>query len=205
MYLVFLGPPGSGKGTHAEEAKQILGIPRISTGDMFRDHIRRQTQIGKEAQGYIDKGHLVPDELVLRMIRERLQEDDCAGGGIFDGFPRTVAQAVALDEIVPVERVINLTISDESIIERMRGRRVCKRCGHSHHVDRLKSTECPDCGGELMIRDDDRPETVRERLRVYHEQTQPLIDYYDKRGILRNVDTDDEVEIVSERIRGVLE
>jgi len=206
LNIIFLGPPGSGKGTHAAKAGEAVGLPRLSTGDMLRGHMKADTALGREAKAYVEAGRLVPDNVVIEMIRERLLDPDCAGGVIFDGFPRTVAQALALDGIVKIDKVLNLFIEDEKIVERMKGRRMCTACGHTAHTDWLDGREeCPKCGAALILRNDDAPETVLNRLRVYHEQTQPLIDIYTARGILRSVTTDGDVDVVAERVRKALE
>ena len=204
--IIFLGPPGSGKGTHAGKVSEAMGLPRLSTGDMLREHMKAGTELGREAKAFVEAGLLVPDGLVIEMIRERLLAPDCGRGVIFDGFPRTRAQAEALERIAPIDRVVNIQLEDAAIVERMKGRRVCPACGHTSHTSWLDGrTDCPQCGAALVMRDDDAPETVLSRLTVYHKQTQPLIDYYGERGLLRSVSGDGDVKDVSERVRAALE
>lgn len=203
--IIFLGPPGSGKGTHAERASKALGIPRLSTGDMLREHMKNGTALGHEAKAFIEAGQLVPDTLVIQMLKERLAEPDCARGAIFDGFPRTEPQAEALDAIAGIDLVVNMELADEVIVNRMKGRRVCPDCGHTSHTSWLGGkTDCEKCGAALIIRKDDEPETVMARLTVYHAQTKPLIDYYKSRGVLKTVSSEGEVEAVAERVREAL-
>ncbi len=204
--VIFLGPPGSGKGTHAEKASKAMGIPRLSTGDMLREHIKKDTPLGREAKAFIEAGQLVPDTLVIEMLKERLAQPDCAGGAIFDGFPRTERQAEELAEIAKIDRVLNLSIEDESIVRRMEGRRVCPGCGFTSHTSWLNGKDvCEQCGTGLVQRKDDAPETVLERLRVYHAQTKPLIDFYRRQGILYTVDTDGDVQDVTVRVMEALQ
>ena len=188
MNVIFLGPPGAGKGTQAVRVCERLGIPQISTGDILRRAMREQTPTGLAAKSYIDKGLLVPDSVVIDIVRERLAQEDCAGGYLLDGFPRTVPQAEALAEFAHIDAVVDIEVSDEKLIERLSGRRVCPACGGTYHVSHLKGDTCERCGGKLIQRDDDKAETVLSRLSVYHAQTAPLIDYYDARGLLRKVD-----------------
>lgn len=199
--IVFLGPPGSGKGTHAQKVSVKLGIPRLSTGDMLREHMKNDTALGREAKGYIEAGALVPDSLVIEMLKERLQQPDVKNGVIYDGFPRTEPQAEALDRITKIDLVINMDIADDAIVRRMEGRRVCPSCGFTTHTSWLDGkVDCEKCGAELTIRKDDMPETVLSRLEVYHAQTKPLIDYYAAHGLLRTVQSDGPVEAVEERV-----
>ena len=189
MKLIFLGPPGAGKGTQAAGVSSRLHIPHISTGDMFREAIAQKTPAGIDAERYIDAGQLVPDEVVIDMVRERLGRDDCKNGYLLDGFPRTVHQAEALNEIAEPDAVIDIAVPDERLMARLTGRRVCKRCKDTYHVSKLADEHvCPVCGGELYQRDDDKPATISNRLKVYHEQTAPLIGYYSEKGKLRRID-----------------
>lgn len=188
MNLVFLGPPGAGKGTQALGVSEKFSIPHISTGDILRNEIKNGTALGLQAKSFMDAGKLVPDEVVIGIVAARLQQPDCKGGFLFDGFPRTLAQAQALAERTKIEMAVNIDVPDEVIVARLSGRRVCKSCGATYHVSNMKGSVCQTCGGELIQRDDDAPETVQNRLRVYHEQTQPLIDYYQQQGVLVTVD-----------------
>ena len=188
MNVIFLGPPGAGKGTQAVRVCERLGIPQISTGDILRRAMREQTPTGLAAKSYIDKGLLVPDSVVIDIVRERLAQEDCAGGYLLDGFPRTVPQAEALARFAQIDAVIDIDVSDEKLIERLSGRRVCPACGGTYHISHLKGDTCEKCGGKLIQRDDDKAETVLSRLSVYHAQTEPLIDFYTQRGLLRRVD-----------------
>ena len=197
MNLILLGAPGAGKGTQAEVICEKLSIPAISTGNIIRAALKDGTEMGKKAKSYIDAGALVPDEVVIGIIKDRLSEDDCKNGFILDGFPRTIPQAEALDEMgIRIDKVIEIHVADERIVKRMSGRRVCKACGASYHIEYKKPQKdgiCNVCGGELTIRADDSPETVLERLKVYHEQTEPLKDYYEKQGKLAVVEGQEEV------------
>ena len=188
MNVIFLGPPGAGKGTQAVRVCERLGIPQISTGDILRRSMREGTPTGLAAKSYVDKGQLVPDSVVIDIVRERLAQEDCAGGYLLDGFPRTVPQAEALAGFAAIDAVIDIEVSDEKLIERLSGRRVCPACGGTYHVSHLKGETCERCGGQLIQRDDDKAETVLSRLSVYHAQTAPLIDYYEAKGLLRRVD-----------------
>lgn len=197
MNLILLGAPGAGKGTQADVICQKLQIPAISTGKLLREAVKNQTELGIAAQSYMDGGQLVPDELVVSMLGQRLVEDDCKSGFILDGFPRTLAQAEALDRLgVTIDRVIDLEVSDEAITRRMSGRRVCPNCGASYHVEyNPPKTEgiCDKCGSAVQLRKDDEPATVQERLRVYHTQTEPLIAYYRGQNKLYTVIGQDQI------------
>ena len=189
MKLIFLGPPGAGKGTQAAGVSSRLQVPHISTGDMFRAAIAEKTPAGLDADRYISAGELVPDETVIAMVRERLSKDDCKNGYLLDGFPRTVEQAEALQEIAEPDAVVDIDVPDERLMARLTGRRVCKRCKDTYHVSKLADEHvCPVCGGELYQREDDKPATISNRLKAYHEQTEPLIGYYTKKGKLRRID-----------------
>ena len=206
MKLIFLGPPGAGKGTQATGVSTSLNVPHISTGDMFRAAIKNETPTGLKAKSYMDKGQLVPDSVVIDMVRERLAMDDCKGGYLLDGFPRTVEQAKALDEISTPDAVINIEEPDEKLMSRLTGRRVCGKCQGTFHITKLANEKtCPVCGADLIHRDDDKPETISNRLRVYHEQTAPLIGYYQGNGKLRTVDGDNRPEDVLKAILASLE
>lgn len=206
MNIIFLGPPGAGKGTQAQLICQKLGIPQISTGDMLRAAITNGTQTGLEAKAYMDAGQLVPDAVVIAIVKERLQAEDCKDGYILDGFPRTVEQAKALSEIADIHAVVNIAVSDESLVRRLSGRLVCPVCGAPYRTDRLGGeTKCAVDGATLIQRDDDKPETVLGRLQVYHQKTAPLIDFYQREGLLRNVDGAQDQESVTSAILTVLE
>ena len=196
MKIIMLGAPGAGKGTQAKKIAAKYGIPHISTGDIFRANIKNGTELGKKAKTYMDQGLLVPDELVVDLVVDRVNQDDCKNGYVLDGFPRTIPQAEALTEALEkmgqkVDFAIDVNVPDENIVKRMGGRRACVTCGDTYHMvyaPTKKEGICDTCGGELILRDDDKPETVQKRLNVYHDQTQPLIDYYTSQGILRTVD-----------------
>ena len=189
MKMIFLGPPGAGKGTQAVRVCERLGIPQISTGDILRRAIKEQTPTGLAAKSYIDKGQLVPDSVVIDIVRERLEHDDCKNGYLLDGFPRTVLQAEALETFAKIDAVIDIDVSDEKLVARLSGRRVCLSCGGTYHVSQLNgSMTCAKCGNELIQRADDKAETVLSRLTVYHAQTEPLIDFYTQRGLLKEID-----------------
>lgn len=209
MKLILLGAPGAGKGTQAEVICDKLSIPSISTGNCLREAVKNGTQMGLKAKSFMDSGALVPDEVVIGIIKERLAEDDCKNGFILDGFPRTVPQAEALDAMgVSIDRVVEIFVPDAAIEERMSGRRVCESCGASYHMAyKPPKTEgvCDKCGGTLIIRKDDRPETVRDRLKVYHEQTEPLKGFYEKKGILKVVEGQPEIADTTKRVLAALE
>ena len=189
MNIILLGAPGAGKGTEASKIVDEYKLPHISTGDIFRENIKNQTPIGLLAKSYIDKGMLVPDEVTCKIVEERIAREDCKNGYMLDGFPRTIAQAEALDKITNIDLVINIEVDFSLLLDRLCGRRVCKDCGESSHLKWLNGeTKCPRCGGELYQRKDDNPETVQSRLDVYSAQTAPLIEYYTKKGVLFNVD-----------------
>ncbi|WP_455437522.1 adenylate kinase [Hungatella hathewayi] len=196
MKIIMLGAPGAGKGTQAKLIAEKYGVPHISTGDIFRANIKNGTELGKEAKEYMDKGLLVPDELTVRLLLDRVAQDDCKNGYVLDGFPRTIPQAEVLDKELTklgdsVDFAVDVDVPDENIIRRMSGRRACLNCGATYHIVNIppkKEGICDVCGSELVLRDDDQPETVKNRLKVYHEQTQPLIEYYTAKGVLRTVD-----------------
>ena len=188
MNIIFLGPPGAGKGTQAQRICDALNIPQISTGDILRRAIKDGTETGLKAKSFIDAGKLVPDEVIIDIVKERLAMDDCKGGYILDGFPRTVHQAQALDEIKAPDMVVDMEVEDEHLLSRLTGRRVCRACQGTFHISTLKDENvCPACGGELYRRKDDAPETIQNRLNVYHTQTAPLIDFYKRAGKLAPV------------------
>ena len=197
MRIIMLGAPGAGKGTQAKKIAEKYGIPHISTGDIFRANIKNGTELGKKAKTYMDQGLLVPDELTCDLVVDRIQQPDAKNGYVLDGFPRTIPQAEALDNMgIKIDRVIDIEVSDEKIAERMSGRRVCPDCGASYHVEYKKPQKegiCNACGAELIIRKDDKPEVVLDRLNVYHEQTEPLKDFYAEKGILKIVEGQEEV------------
>ena len=209
MKLIFLGAPGAGKGTQAEIIAAELKIPTISTGNIIREALANGTEMGLKAKSFIEAGKLVPDDVVIGIIKDRLAADDCKGGFILDGFPRTIPQAEALDKMgVIIDKVVDIDVPDENIVNRMSGRRVCKACGSSYHIEIKKPKVegvCDACGGELQIRKDDAPETVLDRLNVYHEQTEPLKDYYAKCGKLRSVEGTAPITEITAAILKVLE
>jgi len=212
MKIIMLGAPGAGKGTQAKKIAAKYGIPHISTGDIFRANIKNGTELGNKAKTYMDQGLLVPDELVVDLVVDRVKQEDCAKGYVLDGFPRTIPQAEALDKALAsigekMDYAIDVDVPDENIVHRMSGRRACVGCGATYHLEYAPTkTEgiCDACGKELILRDDDKPETVKKRLGVYHEQTQPLIDYYTNAGILKTVDGTVDINDVFQTIVNIL-
>ncbi|MCR5502559.1 MAG: adenylate kinase [Lachnospiraceae bacterium] len=212
MKIIMLGAPGAGKGTQAIKIAEKYGIPHVSTGDIFRANIKNNTPLGAEAKKYMDEGKLVPDELTVRILLDRVAKDDCKNGYVLDGFPRTIVQADVLKEELTklgekIDYAINVDVPDENIVRRMSGRRSCLNCGATYHIEHIppkKEGICDQCGSPLTQRDDDKEETVKNRLKVYHEQTQPLIDYYEKEGALKNVDGTKPMEEVFADIIAIL-
>lgn len=213
MRIIMLGAPGAGKGTQAKMIADQYGIPHISTGDIFRSNIKNGTELGKKAKTYMDQGQLVPDELTCDLVVDRIAKDDAKNGYVLDGFPRTIPQAEALKAALAkrgekIDFAIDIEVPDENIVTRMSGRRACTSCGATYHVQYnppKKEGICDVCGKELVLRDDDKPETVRKRLEVYHSQTQPLIDYYKKDGVLAEVDGTQEISTIFSQIQKLLE
>ena len=211
MKMIFLGPPGAGKGTYASRLNAILRIPHISTGDIVRDEIKTQTELGNAIREYSDKGELVPDEIIIRLLTKRLRKPDSERGFILDGFPRTKKQAEALNKISKIDLVINLNVSDDIIIKRLSNRLTCKKCGTIYNKLTLKPKKeniCNECGGKLYQREDDKPEVIQERLNVYRKKTEPLIEYYRKKDLLKNVSCDDLMtppEVIVEKIKLVID
>lgn len=212
MKIVMLGAPGAGKGTQAIKIADKYDIPHISTGDIFRANIKGGTELGQKAKSYIDKGELVPDEVTIGMLLDRIAQDDCKNGYVLDGFPRTIPQAESLTEALKsqddkIDFALNIDVPDEAIIERMSGRRACPKCGATYHIVYAAPKAeniCDKCGTELIIRSDDKPETVKDRLNVYHQQTEPLIAYYKAAGVLREVDGTQELPKVFEDVVAIL-
>lgn len=205
MKLIFLGPPGAGKGTQAMGVAEHYGIAHISTGDMLRSEIREGTSLGREAQAYMDKGELVPDSVIVGMVKNRIAQEDCKNGFLLDGFPRTIAQAQALEAFTDIDYVIDIDVPFERLLDRITGRRMCPDCGAAYHVSTYSDPKCGHCGGTLYQREDDKPETVEVRLRQYEKKTEPLITYYKEKGALRRVNGDQAVEQVAGEIRRELE
>lgn len=212
MKIIMLGAPGAGKGTQAKMIADTYGLPHVSTGDIFRMNIKNGTQLGMEAKTYMDQGLLVPDELTVRILLDRVGQDDCKDGYVLDGFPRTIPQAEVLEDALSklgdqIDYAINVEVPDENIIRRMGGRRACLACGATYHIEHVPPKQegiCDTCCQELVLRDDDKPETVKNRLRVYKEQTQPLIDFYTKKGVLRSVDGTQDMQDVFSAIKEIL-
>ena len=212
MKIIMLGAPGAGKGTQAKKIAEKYRIPHVSTGDIFRSNIKEGTQLGRKAKEYMDQGALVPDELTIGMLMDRIQQEDCKNGYVLDGFPRTIPQAESLQKAITemgqkIDFAINVDVPDENIINRMSGRRACISCGATYHIVYNPSKVagiCDVCGSELVLRDDDKPETVKKRLAVYHDQTRPLIDYYKEAGVLVNVDGTQELNKVFSDITDIL-
>ncbi|MCX4361860.1 MAG: adenylate kinase [Clostridia bacterium] len=204
MYLVFLGAPGAGKGTQATRVCEKYNIPHVSTGDILRANIKAGTALGREAKGYIDKGLLVPDEVVIGLVEDRLAQSDCQKGFLLDGFPRTIEQAKALGKFAKISCAINIAVDESLVVERIAGRRMCK-CGESYHVSWYDKDNCAKCGEKLYQRDDDREETVKSRLEVYESQTAPLIEYYKELGVLKDVDGSQDMNKVFDDIVRILD
>ena len=212
MKIVMLGAPGAGKGTQAKMIAAGYGLPHVSTGDIFRANVKGGTALGMEAKAYMDKGELVPDELTVRILLDRVAQDDCKNGYVLDGFPRTIPQAEVLDAELSkmgekIDYAIDVEVPDENIIRRMSGRRACVNCGATYHIVHIppkKEGICDACGSELILRDDDKEETVKNRLEIYHTQTQPLIDFYNNKGVLKEVDGTQDSAAVYEDIKKIL-
>jgi len=208
MNLIFLGAPGAGKGTLAAQLSKEYGIPQISTGDIFRAAVKEGSELGRKVQGIMEKGELVPDSLTVELVEERLAQADAQNGYILDGFPRTIAQADALAAFQKIDMAINFNTSDEVVIRRLSGRRVCRSCGAIYHVENMPpkvTGKCDKCGGELYTRDDDRIESIKMRLQVYKAQTEPLIEYYRSKGLLRDIDSSTSPEQSFSQIKSLLE
>jgi len=212
MRFILLGPPGAGKGTQAAAIKEKYSIAHISTGDILRDNVKKKGTLGMQAKSFMDAGKLVPDDLIIGMMKDRLDEPDCSKGFLLDGFPRTLGQAEALDALVVelgvrIDAVILLDVADDVVVERLSGRRMCRKCGGIFHVTfnpSAKGDICDKCGGEIYQRDDDKEEVIRNRLKVYHDQTSPLIDYYDKKGLLKRIDGAKATKVVLDTIESLV-
>lgn len=212
MKIIMLGAPGAGKGTQAKMIAEKYSIPHVSTGDIFRANIKNGTELGKQAKEYMDAGKLVPDELTVKILLDRVAQDDCKEGYVLDGFPRTIPQAEVLEDALnklgdKIDYAINVDVPDENIVRRMSGRRACLKCGATYHIEHIPPKQegiCDTCGSELVLRDDDKPETVLNRLKVYHDQTQPLIDFYTERNVLKSVDGTRDMKEVFDAIIAIL-
>ena len=212
MKIIMLGAPGAGKGTQAKMIAEKYQIPHVSTGDIFRANIKNGTELGMEAKKYMDQGLLVPDELTVKILLDRVAQEDCKNGYVLDGFPRTIPQAEVLDQALSelgekIDYAVNVDVPDENIVKRMSGRRACLSCGATYHIEHIPPKQegiCDHCGKSLVLRDDDKPETVLNRLKVYHDQTQPLIDFYTAKGVLRTVDGTADMKDVFEAIVEIL-
>ena len=213
MKIIMLGAPGAGKGTQAKMIAEKYQVPHVSTGDIFRANIKNGTELGMEAKKYMDQGLLVPDELTVKILLDRVAADDCKNGYVLDGFPRTIPQAEVLDKALAelnesIDYAINVDVPDENIVKRMSGRRACVTCGATYHIEHVPPKQegiCDKCNSQLILRDDDKPETVLNRLKVYHDQTQPLIDFYDAKGVLKSVDGTVDMQDVFNAIVSILE
>lgn len=209
MNLIFLGPPGVGKGTIAKMLVEKEHIPQISTGDLLREAVKESNKLGLKAKSYMDAGKLVPDELVIKLLKERISKDDCRKGFILDGFPRTIAQAESLDDSnIKIDKVLNFKANKETIIQRLSGRRTCKKCNAIYHIENIppeKEGICDKCGGELFQRDDDKPEAIKKRLEVYKQQTEPLIDFYAEKGSIVDVETDKPLDEIFDDVVAVIQ
>ena len=211
-YIVLLGPPASGKGTQAAQLREALELPHVASGDLFRENLKHETELGLKAKSFMDRGELVPDDVTIAMVMERLSRPDCAAGALLDGFPRTIAQAEALDQALAaqghkISLVPNIAVPDEVLVERVGGRRICRTCGEAYHVQfnpPKRPGVCDKDDGELYQRDDDKPETVRKRLQVYWEQTSPLIDYYRNQGVLVEINGDQSIKAVQADLRAAV-
>lgn len=212
MKIIMLGAPGAGKGTQAKMIAEKYQVPHISTGDIFRANIKNGTELGMEAKKYMDQGLLVPDELTVKILLDRVAKEDCKDGYVLDGFPRTIPQAKVLEEALEklgekIDYAIDVDVPDENIVRRMSGRRACLKCGATYHIEHVPPKAegvCDTCGSDLVLRDDDKPETVQNRLKVYHDQTQPLIDFYSERGVLKTVDGTVDMQVVFQAITDIL-
>ena len=211
-YIILLGPPASGKGTQAARLRKMLDLPHVASGDLFRENLKNETELGRQAQVYMNRGELVPDDITIGMVMDRLSRPDCAAGALLDGLPRTIAQAEALDKALAAQGqkiglVPNIAVPNEVLVERVSGRRLCRTCGKSYHVKFNPPKQpgvCDKDGGELYQRDDDNPETVRQRLQVYWQQTSPLIDYYRRQGVLVEIDGDQSIDEVTADLRAAV-